>query len=324
MDGTILGIHHITALARDPQRNVDFYVKVLGLRLVKQTVNFDVPDVYHLYYGDEIGRPGTILTFFPFPDAARGRRGNGQATTVSFSLPPNAMEYWIDRFIKYEVQFDAPQKRFDDAAVIFYDPDGLQLELVAHAGAEHRSPWQNGPVDHRFALRGFYGVTLSEAGFEQTASMLKDTLGFREMKEEGNRFRFAIGNGSSEANVDVLCQPDVPFGRISAGSVHHIAWRVAHDEDQQAWRENILSKGFDITPVLDRQYFHSVYFREPGGVLFELATDTPGFTVDEPVNQLGTHLKLPPWLESYRRRIERVLPPVNVPALNREPQVERK
>lgn len=318
MNERLLGIHHITALASDPQRNADFYIKVLGLRLVKKTVNFDAPDVYHLYYGDEVGHPGSILTFFPFSNAARGTRGNGQAITVSFSTPENALGYWIDRFMTHEVPFEAPKRRFNNEVVVFYDPDGLQLELVANKEALSRSPWTDGAVDPQFAIRGFYGVTLSESAFDRTSALLTDTLGFQFKREEGDIHQFTVGEGTEAAFVEVLCKPDLPQGRISAGSVHHVAWRVADDASQLKWRENILNHGYDITPVLDRRYFRSVYFREPGGVLFELATDQPGFAIDESIDELGTHLELPPWLERYRKRIEGQLPPVSIPFLKKE------
>jgi glyoxalase family protein len=311
MSKAIEGIHHVTALASDPQANVDFYTGVLGLRLVKKTVNFDDPGTYHFYYGDETGTPGTILTFFPWPLARRGTRGAGQATVTSFSVPQGSLGYWTGRLDRFGVLFEPPRARFDEEAVTLFDPDGLQLELVARAG-DGRSPWQAGPVPPEHAIRGFDGTTLTEWNPEVTAELLAGTLGFRPAGQAGSRFRLEAGPGGPGARVDVLAAPAAERGRISAGTVHHVAWRVADEAEQERWRETIAESGLSVTPVLDRQYFRSIYFREPGGVLFEIATDAPGFTYDEPVESLGGALKLPPWLEPERRRIEAVLPPVEV------------
>ena len=317
MNKQIPGIHHITALAGDPQRNLEFYVGVLGQRLVKLTVNFDDPGTYHLYYGDETGRPGTILTFFPWPGAPRGRRGTGQLTTISFSIPERAMGYWAERLNAHGIATEEPIRRFDEEALTFYDPDGLQLELVAHAGAEERSGWENGPVPYEHAIRGFHGLTLSEESHERTTSLISGSLGFRPVSEAGNRFRYEVGSGSSRALVDVLHVPDAPRGLVAVGTVHHVAWRTPNDEEQLAWRDELDALGYDVTPVMDRQYFHSIYFREPGGVLFEIATDPPGFTLDETPETLGTRLMLPPWLEPARARIEQALPPLRLPTFAR-------
>lgn len=313
MDKHILGIHHVTAIASDPQRNVDFYVGLLGLRMVKRTVNFDDPGTYHFYYGDDRGRPGTILTFFPWPDAPRGRRGTGQATTISLSVSADSLGYWTERFRAHQVDFEEPGARFDEAFLTFYDPDGLQLELVAHAGAEERPGWAEGPIPPEHAVRGLHGVTLAEAGFERTASLLTRTMGFRPVRDDGRRFRYEAGAGGAGARVDILCLPDGPQGVILAGTFHHVAWRTPDDAQQNAWRAEMAGQGYNVTPVMDRQYFHSIYFREPGGVLFEIATDLPGFATDETPEALGTHLKLPPWLEPQRARIEHALPPLRLP-----------
>lgn len=313
----IAGLHHVTAIATDPRANLDFYTQVLGLRLVKKTVNFDDPGTYHLYFGDELGRPGTLLTFFPWPLARRGSRGSGQATVTSFSVPKDSLGWWLDHLERQGVVHEDPSERLDEEVLVLLDPDGLKLELVAHQEADQQEPWRDGPIPGRNAVRGFHSVTLSVQGYEATAGLLTETLGFHPVAESGNRFRFATevreaGAGAVARNagghVDLLCTPDAPYGHVAAGTVHHVAFRVADDEDQKAWRERVAERGLDITPVLDRQYFHSVYFREPGGVLFELATDPPGFTLDEPVEELGQSLKLPPWLESHRQRIEEALP----------------
>jgi glyoxalase family protein len=309
------GVHHVTAVGGDPQRNIDFYLTVLGLRLVKQTVNFDAPDTFHLYYGDEQGTPGTILTFFPWPGAPRGRRGTGQATTTSFSVPPGSIGWWRDHLANAGVGATGVEQRFEEEVLRIEDPDGLALELVAHAGDE-RAPWDGGPLPAEHAIRGFHSVAFCESGFEATAHLLSGSLGFRLVDEAGGRFRFGVGDAGPAQLVDVLVQPEAQRGRVAAGTVHHVAWRAPDDDTQRAWREELVGQGLDVTPVLDRSYFRSIYFREPGGVLLEIATDVPGFTVDEPVGELGRRLRLPPWLESRREEIEQGLAPLKVPDEN--------
>jgi glyoxalase family protein len=305
----IAGIHHVTAMAGDPQANVDFYTGVLGLRLVKKTVNFDDPGTYHLYYGDEVGHPGTIMTFFPWPLARRGVQGAGQATVTAFSVPEGSLGYWTERLRRMDVAFDDPKPRLGEEVLTVLDPDGLKLELVARAG-DDRQGWRGGPVPADKAIRGFDGVTLTEWNLDVTQKVLADTMGFRRVGEEGNRMRFEVGPGGAGTRVDVLASPSAARGHVSAGTVHHVAFRAADEADQLAWREAIDDSGLYVTPVLDREYFHSIYFREPGGVLFEIATDPPGFTRDETVENLGSGLKLPPWLEPNRERIEASLPPL--------------
>jgi glyoxalase family protein len=311
MEKPILGIHHVTAIASDPQRTLDFYTELLGLRLVKQTVDFDDPGTYHLYFGDDLGSPGTILTFFPWPMAARGSPGVGQVTVTSFSVPEHSLGYWEQRLRSAGAPVERSGKRFDEDVLTFADPDGLKLEIVGHAGAKEPQARREAAVPEEHAIRGFYTVTLSEQGFETTAEVLR-TMGFRTVGEQGNRFRFDVGEGGAGARVDVLCLAEARYGRVSAGTVHHVAWRVADDESQRAWRRRLVEKHLNVTPVIDRCYFHSVYFREPGGVLFELATDPPGFAIDEPAERLGESLKLPPWLEPHRKEIEHALPPIQV------------
>lgn len=304
----------MTATASDPQRNIDFYTRILGLRLVKLTVNFDDPHTYHLYYGDKIGRPGSILTFFPWPGAPRGRRGTGQVTVTSFLVPEDSMQFWKDRLRQSKVRFEDTVRRFkgEEESLTFYDHDDLKLELVAASGSTNYVPWENAPVPEKRAIRGFHGITISEEGYERTALLLKETMGFRLVKEEGERFRYVGSLGGTSAYVDVLCQPALPRGEVLAGTIHHVAFRTPDDASQRRWRQKIIGAGLSPTPVIDRQYFHSVYFREPGGVLFEIATDPPGFAIDEPEDKLGTALKLPPWLESSRKHIERALPKVDL------------
>ena len=287
---TISGIHHITAIASDPQKNLDFYTEKLGLRLVKLTVNFDDPGAYHFYFGDKTGKPGSILTFFPWPNATRGRRGTGQATAIAFDVPN--LEGWAARLPNGRIE-----PRFGTDALVFQDPDGLELELIPTGGTGN-------------GISGFHGVTLSEAGFETTAKLLTETFGYKLAASESNRFRYV---STERGAVELLCQPDSRRGAMGAGTVHHVAFRTESDESQRAWRKQLAGAGLNVTPVLDRQYFHSIYFREPGGVLFEIATDPPGFLIDETIGDLGTHLKLPPWLEPAREEIEGILPKIQLP-----------
>ncbi|WP_019854330.1 ring-cleaving dioxygenase [Actinopolyspora mortivallis] len=318
MPSTPTGLHHVTAIATDPQRNVDFYRTALGLRLVKRTVNFDAPDTYHLYFGNESGQPGTLITFFSWPNAPRGRRGAGQTTSVAFSVPQHSLGWWQRHLDGLDVETGPPSARSEEEALWVTDPDGLLIELVGHPWADSRGPWENGTIPPEYAIRGLHSVTVTEIGHEHTAELLTGTLGFRLVEEDGSRFRFAAAGEASGAMVDVRCSPEAPLGVVAAGTVHHIAWRSADDTEQRQWREVLLDSGVDVTPVLDRHYFRSIYFREPGGVLFEIATDPPGLTVDEPLPELGTALKLPPWLESSRAEIERSLPALRVPGPDEE------
>lgn len=316
-DNEILGIHHITAIATDPQRNINFYTGLLGLRLVKLTVNFDDPNTYHLYYGDEIGHPGTILTFFPWPGAPHGRLGTGQSTATSFSIPEGAVEFWMERLKLHGIDVHGPTARFSDQVLSFADPDGLRLELVAHKEAEGIPAWKDGPIPQEHAIRGFRGITLSEQDSEATAGLLTDAFGFRSVLQEENRSRYQAPERGRATLVDIIDLPRVSRGTISAGSVHHVAWRTRSDDEQTTWRKALIDAGLNVTPIIDRKYFHSIYFREPGGVLFEIATDPPGFTVDESAAELGTHLMLPPWLEATRSEVERSLPKVQLPSISK-------
>jgi glyoxalase family protein len=304
----IAGIHHITAIASDPQRNVDFYTQVLGLRLVKLTVNFDDPGTYHLYFGNETGTPGSILTFFPWPGARRGTIGNSQVSATAFAVTLESFEYWTVRLAQHHVDTDAGGSRFGERVVRFVDPDGLPLEIIATPHADPAHAWRAGPVPRDRAICGFHSATLSEEGYEQTAELL-ELMGFMPTHHEENRFRYSVADGPA-ATIDVVCSPDGRVGRLGAGTVHHIAFRTPADGEQQAWRDDLADRGYNVTPVIDRIYFHSIYFREPGHVLFEIATDPPGFAVDEPNEHLGETLKLPTWLEPHRSELERRLPPL--------------
>ncbi len=306
------GIHHVTAIAGDPQKNVDFYAGILGLRLVKKTVNFDDPGSYHLYYGDAAGNPGTIMTFFSWPGAARGRIGTGQVSATSFSVPEDSLGYWTERLVEHGVRFAKPERRFDETVLAFEDHDGLAVEVVAGPGRDSGEVWTGSPVPVEHAIQGIPGVTLSEQSGEVTENVLTRLLGFEKAGEEDGRIRY-LSAGSSGSFADVLALPEGTPGQTAVGTTHHVAWRAPDDETQEAWHEEIEARGLHVTPILDRSYFHSIYFREPGGVLFEIATDPPGFAVDEDPDHLGESLKLPPWLERRRTEIERPLPPIHPP-----------
>jgi catechol 2,3-dioxygenase-like lactoylglutathione lyase family enzyme len=313
------GIHHVTAITADAQKNIDFYCGVLGLRLVKLTVNFDDPASYHLYYGDELGNPGTILTFFAWPGAARGVNGPPQVMTTAFAVPQNALGFWRERLTEKGVTLNPTVARFGQQLLEFIDPDGMRLEIAA-VDKPGGQAWTAGPVPVEQAIRGFAGITISEEGYENSAKLLTEVMGFKAEANEGNRFRFRADAGRTAAEgvlgsvVDLLCTPAAPRGRMGAGVVHHVAFRTADDPQQLTWRAELVRLKFNVSPVMDRSYFHSIYFREPGGVLFEIATDNPGFTADEPAEQLGTKLMLPPQFEPHRAEIERVVPRVRLPS----------
>lgn len=306
----VLGIHHVTAIASDPQRNLDFYVGLLGLRLVKRTVNFDDPETYHLYFGDDVGHPGSIMTFFPWPGARPGRHGTGQVAVTSFAVLPRSLGFWVERLVRHGIRHEGPTKQ----VISFKDRDGLMLEIVGDAGAEARPAWGDAPgIPREDAIHGLHGVTIWAEQGDATERVLVDTLGFRPVHEHGSTRRFVVGDGGPGTIVDVRSVGGFVRGAGGAGTVHHVAWRVADDGAQLQMRERVTSVGLDPTPVIDRNYFHSVYFREPGGVLFELATDSPGFAIDEPVTELGQRLMLPRQYEAHRAQIEGILPPIHLP-----------
>jgi glyoxalase family protein len=313
MSSPILGLHHVTAIAGDPQTNVDFYVGVLGLRLIKKTVNFDDPSTYHLYYGDGVGSPGTVMTFFPWAGVRPGALGSGQTMTTSFAVPEGSLGDWRQRLEESLVRTEE-LTRFGAPGLAFADPDGLRLELIeAPAPTDERQPWDGSPVPVEHAIRGFDSVTLLHEDSAATGRLLVGAMGFRKVAEDGQRVRYESGDGGSGTFVDLLRDPEVSSGRVAGGSVHHIAFRVADDDSEVEWQNRLFDAGHPTTEVKDRMYFHSIYFREPGGVLFEIATDNPGFAVDESIDELGIGLRLPPWFEESRDRIERVLPPIENP-----------
>jgi len=309
MDQLITGIHHVTAIAANAQKNIDFYAGILGLRLVKKTVNFDAPEVYHFYYGDEAGHPGSILTFFPYQGLIGGRHGKGMLNTTTFSLSTSALNYWLERFKRFGISVKSPQERFGNELVLYLeDPDGLGLELI-FTDRDERAGYAHGPVPEAYAIKGFYNVEIWEEGYERTAGLLTEQLDHRLVEEKGNRFRFAADDKPGNY-IDILCAPDSLKGLAGSGTVHHVAFSTPGKETQLEVREKILKRAMNTTPVLDRNYFTSIYFREPGGVLFEVATAAPGFAVDESPEHLGEALKLPGWLEKDRVELEGKLPPV--------------
>jgi glyoxalase family protein len=314
----IQGIHHITAIAGDPQANVNFYHNLLGQRLVKKTVNFDDPGTYHFYFGDEIGTPGTILTFFPWRQMARGRRGNGEVAATAYTIRPASLDYWRERLTAHGVTVGESKTRFGAELIPFQDPDGMPIELIVRDGPATYRHWQQGPIPVEHGLRGFFGATLWVGEAQGTADLLTGSLGFTFIGQEGSRSRFQAASKDIGLTIDLLERPGMPAGRLGAGSVHHIAFRTADDEEQGQYLQALRSGGYHVSPVMDRQYFHSIYFRAPSGVLFEIATDAPGFLYDEPIEELGTHLKLPPWLETQRADIERAVPPFTLKAVEKE------
>ena len=308
----ITGLHHITAITADAQQNVDFYTGILGLRMIKKTINFDAPDIYHLYYADEDGQPGTVLTFFAIPGLTRGTKGNGQLTVTSFSIPENTIDYWTQRLNKYKINFAKPQERFGDEVYIYLeDHDGLGIELVANR-SDKRKGFTYGHIPLEFSVRGFHGITVSEDIYEKTANFISEQMEYKLVAEKDNRYRFSA-TGSHPGFVDILYSPGTPEGRSGSGTVHHVAFATLNDKTQLEFREKLLIRGtVKPTPVIDRQYFHSIYFREPGGVLFEVATSDIGFTLDEEKEHLGESLKLPLWEEKNRSEIEKLLPPIGL------------
>ncbi|AQL42080.1 ring-cleaving dioxygenase [Halorientalis sp. IM1011] len=299
------GIHHITGIVRDAQQNVDFYTGVLGLRLIKQTVNFNEKFTRHLFYGDETGSPGTVLTFFPYPAEDDGRPGKPQISTAALVIPPNSVSYWHDRLSDHGIDVEGPVERFEEQVLRFTDPDGTQLELVT--GTSSVEPWVDGPVPSAHAIRGIHGVSLLSTSVYVTASVL-ETLGFELIDQEGDRVRYQAP-GDRATVIDVLDR-DVEFGREGAGSIHHVAVRVPEKEQLYEWHDLFRDRGYDVSRVKDRHFFHSLYVREPGGILFELATEEPGLTAESDLDTLGDSLFLPPWLEEDREMIEGQLQPL--------------
>ncbi|PWN72290.1 ring-cleaving dioxygenase [Chryseobacterium phosphatilyticum] len=307
MDNRILGLHHITAIADNAKRNLDFYTQVLGVRLVKKTVNFDDPGTYHFYFGNETGTPGTILTFFPWEGIGPGTNGSGMATHIGYAVPKGSLKLWKNRLENLKVKVEEGEI-FGEKLISFKDPDGLQLQLIEPSGDDNRKVWTTDDIKDEQALKGFHTITLTLRNADPTMKVLTDILGYDLHKQEGERYRLATDAIDTANLIDIIENDKIPAGRNAAGTNHHIAFRVKDDNILMEYREKALSAGLSITPKINRDYFYSLYFREPGGVLFEIATDNPGFTVDEPLNELGSHLKLPAQYEGMRDKIEGVLP----------------
>jgi glyoxalase family protein len=313
MSRVLTGIHHVTAICGDPQRAVEFYAGTLWLRFVKKTVNFDDPGAYHLYFGDAAGAPGSIVTFFAWPGAARGRMGVGQLTALALAAPHGSLGFWKRRLEAEGVAVQGEEQRFGEKLVRFADPDGMPVEIVASDAVEPHPAWPVGDIPEEVAIRLIHGVTATVGTLDASASLYSSVLGFRELGGEGGRRRFETGHGGAGALLDIVDGAGEGPGRIAVGQIHHVAWRTPTDEEELAWRDQLRAAGRSVTAVLDRQYFRSIYFHEPGGVLFEIATDPPGFARDEPLDRLGMQLMLPPWLEPFRGRIEEALPPLRLP-----------
>lgn len=309
------GLHHVTAIAGPAQENLDFYAGVLGMKLVKKSVNQDDPGTYHLFYADAEGRPGTDLTFFPWSELAPSHPGHGLAMEVALAVPQASLAFWLARLERYGVAVGAPEKRFGDEVLTLLDPHGLRVALVASASAEQRpfTPWEAGPVPVERQIRGLDGARLWLRDLAPTEALLAAPMGFERIGEEGGWVRWGIDGGGSGARVELAHRPDTPRGRWGTGAIHHLAWRVEDDAHELALRAAVEQAGAHPTPVVDRFWFKSVYFKEPGGVLFELATEGPGFAVDEAPDKLGETLVLPPWLEPQRGAIESVLPVLTLP-----------
>ncbi len=311
MEPRILGLHHVTAIAGNALRNYDFYTRVLGLRLVKKTVNFDDPGTYHFYFGDETGSAGTILTFFPWEHITTGRRGTGQATEIGYSVPAGSFDFWMQRFDENGVTYNKPSEKFGERYLTFLDPDGLKFELIESKTPDTRTPWATAEVSAAVATKGFHTVTLTLASIQATAESLTDVFGYTLLERHVNRSRYVTDTVPGGAQyIDLVEAPGEARAITAGGSVHHIAFRVKDDEAELYFRQKLVARGLQPTPQIDRDYFHSVYFREPGGVLFEIATDNPGFTVDEPLDELGSSIMLPAQHEHLRLQLMQRLPPV--------------
>ncbi len=309
----VQGIHHVTAICGAAQENLDFYVGVLGLRLVKRSVNQDDPTTYHLFYADGQGTPGTALTFFPWPDLPPARAGTGWAMEVAFAVRPESLAYWQQRLARYGVTIEPATSPFGETVLRFQDPHGLRLVLVATEQERPWVPWDDSPVAPAHQLRGFHSVQLWERALAPTEQILTEVLGFRRLAQEGAWYRYAVDAGAPGQLVDVQVRLGAISGRDGRGGVHHVAWRTREVAESDRLRRALAEAGLRPTGLIDRFWFTSVYFREPGGVLFELATDGPGFSRDEDPTHLGEKLVLPPWLEAHRAAIEAALPPLRLP-----------
>ncbi|HET7324314.1 MAG TPA: ring-cleaving dioxygenase [Halococcus sp.] len=319
MSPTTPGLHHVTAIAGDPQRNAEFYVETLGLCFVKKTVNHDDKYTYHFYFGDGEGTPGTNITFFPWGERGRsGQFGAGQTKVTTYFIRSESLEYWLGRLKSHDITVERPTERFGETVIEFDDPDGITLALVATEDVPDGQPWDESPVPPEHQLRGFHSVTLSVSNIEPTADVLTDVLGYEFEVEENGRHRYRSATGGPGSIVDLI-ETDRGRGRMGIGTVHHIAYKAEDTDEQERWREQLSEQGLRVTDIIDRVYFKSIYFREPGGVLFEIATMEPGFTVDQSYDELGRDLALPEWLESERKEIESRLPSFESPSIEPTP-----
>jgi glyoxalase family protein len=314
---SLTGIHHVTAMAGEPQANLDFYCGVLGLRLVKLTVNFDDPNTYHLYYGDAVGSPGTILTFFPLGSSLRGQMGTGEVTKVSLAVPKGSFPFWQEHLARHAVSLSPITERWNFDRIEFSDPAGLRVEIVEDPTPRPFAFWEVGGIPAAFAIRGFFGITMSVADGAESVRFLTERMGAKLQAGIENLRLAIIGESEKASFVEVVAFGRRQHGTLGAGVVHHVAWRVRNSEEQLAWRTKLGDAGIGVTPVRDRKYFRSIYFREPGEVLFEIATDPPGFAVDEPPESLGLKLQLPEWLECERHFLHKILPPIKLPGPDR-------
>ena len=313
MTPSVHGLHHVTCIAGDAQENLDFYVSLLGMRLVKRSVNQDDPGTYHLFYADRVGNPGTDFTFFPWPNMEPGRPGIGLTIETSFAVPSGSLSYWQERLGQYGVDYGSSQQRFGETTLAFQDPHGLQIALVETDDERQFVPWENSPVPPECQLRGMHAVRLWERQLGPTETVLTELMGFAHIGTEDGWQRYGVEGGVSGTLIEVRELPDERRGQWGTGSVHHVAWRVKDSDEQMALRERLIRGGLRPTPQIDRFWFKSVYYKEPGGVLFELATDGPGFDRDEDMEHLGEQLILPPWLEPNRGEIEAALPSLAMP-----------
>jgi glyoxalase family protein len=313
----IKGLHHVTAIASNPQRNVDFYRNVLGQRLVKRTVNFDSPDTYHFYFADAIGDPGSVLTFFAWPEMRRGIRGNGETNAVAYNVPVGSLTFWQEHLKRNRITLYPVERRLGQNVLVLEDPDGMRLELVETDDLPKINFWEDGPIPQEYALHGFHSVTLWLEEMQSTGELLTSQMGYQAAGQEENRHRFTAESNALGHTIDLVEDPEKPRARLGVGSIHHIAFRVPNDQQQLEYQKLIRNTRFNVTDVLDRSYFHSIYFREHGGVLFEIATDTPGFATDEPVDALGETLRLPEWFEPNRTAIEESLMPIELKSVEK-------
>lgn len=308
MENTILGLHHVTAIAGNAKKNYDFYTRILGLRLIKKTVNFDDPQTYHLYYGNEAGSPGTILTFFPWDNIGAGRRGTRQVTEIGYSVPEGSLDFWQNRFEANNVIYNKVAEKFGEKYLTFLDPDSLKFELTVSKNEDSRKAFITDEVSEANGILGFHQVTITTNKIDKTAEVLTSIFGYKLLEQNVNRYRYITDAVQEAAIVDLVEAPGETAGHVAGGSVHHVAFRVQDENTLMYFRDKVVAMGLHITEKIDRNYFYSLYFREPGGVLFEIATDNPGFAVDEKFEELGTNLKLPAQYEGRRAEIERTLP----------------